>query len=430
MLTEAKENSKVLESVSDTSAGQRKPNSPSKNATRGRSNGDSSAAAEIEDAAGEDASTDEAVRHAVTRDQDKRTKSGPTVFDFLHHAQKKSGRRPMELVREFFRLSRGCGKLTLPEYVQYGLYDKSRYSPEDQARFLAYDLHWPITHACCDMTWQATTEDKWLCSHILDRSAIRVPKTLAVIDKTERSYPNTHKISTTEQLRDFMTSQDALPLFGKENRGICSLGAFLVVDANEDAMCLKGDGWIRYDACMDQFLGATPYLLQALEHNHSFFLRYTESLATVRVCILIAETGIKIPFAVLKLPSRDNVADSFWRPGNLACNLDLQSGKILTARTRDSFGTTDHTVHPETGEPLLGETVPMWDRLLELVLSCAPIFRPVRYQSMDIAITEQGPVLIEINTGGGFDLPQFASGEGFLTDDVRDFFRSCGYKKL
>ena len=121
-----------------------------------------------------------------------------------------------------------------------------------------------------------------------------------------------------------MTSQDVLPLFGKENRGICSFGAFLVLEADKDAMLLKGQGWLSYDACMEQFVGTTPYLLQRLERNHGFFDRYTDSLATVRVCVLISEDGIKIPFAILKLPSRENVADSFWRPGNLACNLDLQ----------------------------------------------------------------------------------------------------------
>ena len=195
-------------------------------------------------------------------------------------------------------------------------------------------------------------------------------------------------------------------------------------------MLLNGQGWLSYDACMEEFVGATPYLLQSLERNHSFFRRYTDSLATVRVCVLISEDGIRIPFAVLKLPSHENVADSFWRPGNLACNLDIQSGRILSVRSKDSFGTTDHTVHPDTGEPLLGEIVPMWDRVLDIAHRCAPIFQPVRYQSLDIGITQAGPVLIEINTGGGFDLPQLASGEGFLTDEVREFFRACGYRNL
>ena len=49
---------------------------------------------------------------------------------------------------------------------------------------------------------------------------------------------------------------------------------------------------------------------------------------------------------------------------------------------------------------------------------------------MDIAITPAGPMLIEINTGGSFTLPQFATGRGFLTDEVRAFFRECGYARV
>jgi hypothetical protein len=368
--------------------------------------------------------------HAVTRDRTDRDSHQPTLLDFLRHAQRNSGRRAMELAREFLHLQRGVGKLTLPEYVQYGVYDNARHTPEAQSRFITNKLHWPITHACCDMTWQATTEDKWLCAHILARSAAPVPVTLAVIDRTDRAYPGTRKIATAAELRDFMISPDALPLFGKENRGICSFGAFLALDADDAGVVLKGPGRLGYESFMDRFIGDTPYLLQRVVRNHGFFGRYTESLATVRVCVLVADDGVKIPFAVLKLPSRANIADNFWRPGNLACKLDVRTGRVLTVRSRDPLGTTDHVVHPETGAFLAGETVPMWDLVLDLVRGCAPIFRPARYQSMDVAVTPDGPMLIEINTGGGFDLPQLASGEGFLTDEVRDFFRACGYRKL
>jgi hypothetical protein len=370
------------------------------------------------------------IGHAVSRDRDDHEAINPTTLDYLRHAQANSGRRPMELVREFLRLRRGRGRLTLPEYVQYGVYDTSRYDAEEQGRFLTNTLHWPITRLCCDMTWQATTEDKWLCSHILARSGVRVPETLAVIDRTERIYPGTHTIATVGQLRDFVTAPGAIPFFGKENRGICSFGAFLVEHADVQALHLKGQGPIAYDAFFERFVGETPYLLQRLESNHGFFDRYTGDLATVRVCILLDREGIRIPFAVLKLPARGAIADSFWRPGNLACDLDVETGAVRAMRSKDKLGTTDHAVHPETGAPLLGAVLPMWDRVLDLVRRCSPIFQPVRYQSMDIAITADGPVLIEINTGGGFDLPQLASGRGFLTDEVRDFFRACGYSRV
>ena len=138
--------------------------------------------------------------------------------------------------------------------------------------------------------------------------------------------------------------------------------------------------------------------------------------------------GPKVPFAILKLPGKGRNSDHFWRKGNLACDIDPQTGLVLRARTKDPLGTTDYTDHPETGTQLVGETLPLWDDVLALAHACSLIFAPVRYQSMDVAITPDGPMLIEINTGGGLDLPQLASGRGFLTDEVQEFFSACGIR--
>lgn len=366
--------------------------------------------------------------HAATRDRNNWKKTKQPASAYLRHAQKKSGRGAMELAREFFGLHLGRGKLTLPEYIQYRVYEANDNSEKE--RFITNTLHWPIAYTCCDRTWMASTEDKWLCSHILSKSSIPIPQTLAVIDKSDRAYVGTRKISTADELRDFATSSDMLPCFGKEIRGICSFGAFLILEADGERVHLKNEGWHDYDKFLSEFVGDTPYLLQSLERNHPFFDKYTENLATVRICVLVDDNGVKTPFTVLKLPSKDNLADSFWRPGNLSCNVDPATGEILTVRSQNCVETIDHDEHPDTGEKMLGEKLPMWDQVLDLVRQCAPIFHPVRYQSMDIAITDKGPVLIEINSGGGFDLPQLASGKGFLTDEVREFFRSCGYRKL
>jgi len=47
-----------------------------------------------------------------------------------------------------------------------------------------------------------------------------------------------------------------------------------------------------------------------------------------------------------------------------------------------------------------------------------------------MAIPNEGPIVVEVNTGGGFDLPQLASGRGFLTDEVLEFIAECGFKGL
>ena len=369
-------------------------------------------------------------KHLVTRDRQDFYGAKVGIAEYMRHAAMKSGRRPMALAREFLRLQRGRGRLPFSEYVQYAVYDIARHSPADQSRFITNRLHWPITESCCDMTFQAVTEDKWLCSHTLGKSGIRFPETLAVIDRSDRRYPGTRKISTADELRDFANSPDALPFFAKENRGTCSWGAMVGLEADDERIHMESEGWIDYQTLIDRTVADTPYLLQRREANHEFFDRYCDALATVRICILLSGDGVRVPFAVLKLPARGTIADNFWRPGNLACDVDPETGEILTVRSKDALGTTDYSEHPETGEPILGERVPMWDRVLELAERAAWIFEPARYQSMDIAVGDDGPILVEANTGGGFDLPQLASGRGFLTDEVIAFFRDRGYAKL
>ncbi|MCJ9428381.1 sugar-transfer associated ATP-grasp domain-containing protein [Kordiimonas marina] len=366
---------------------------------------------------------------AVSRDQALYSKKKPGDLEFLQYAAKQSGRGLMSLIMEWRKLNRGRGKLPLSEYVGYRVYDPEL-SDEARGRFISNLLHWPITHICCDMTWQAATEDKWLCYHTLKDSPVRVPETLAVFDRTGRAYPGTRKLSGAADFKDFLAANGDKPVFCKENRGIASFGAFSILGTDGDRVNISGEGWMDFDSFVGDFIGDKAYLLQSVETNHGFFGQFTANLATVRLCILAREDGIHVPFAVLKLPTDDNVADSFWRSGNMACALDPATGEILKARTRQPFGTDDHTVYPGKDVALIGQTLPHWQEVLTLAENCSAVFAPLRYQSMDIAITDDGPVLIEINTGGGFDLPQFATGQGFLTDDVCDFFRQCGYQKL
>lgn len=74
----------------------------------------------------------------------------------------------------------------------------------------------------------------------------------------------------------------------------------------------------------------------------------------------------------------------------------------------------------------MGKKLPYWDALREMNERAARIYAPIRYQSTDIAITQDGPVIVELNYGGGFGLPQNASGRGLLTPQMRSFFEECG----
>ena len=365
-----------------------------------------------------------------TRDERVYSQRYLSAMEYLRHANRMSGRSPVSLAMEFLKLQRGPGRMTLREYVQIGLYDPAL-TDEERRRFITDTVHWPITQQCCDMTWQATTEDTWLCTRLLEGTAAPMPRILAVIDRSSRAYPGTRTLRTPAEIRDVTLAhvRDGTAIFGKENRGVAGFGTFLVEEADRDRLHLEGEGWFSYEHFLERLAGDTVYLLQPVVRNHPFFDRYTERLATIRVGLMV--TGADhpdIPYTVLKIPAKGNTTDHFWREGNLACEVDPKTGTILRARTKDHLGTTDCTELPETGVRIVGETLPHWGEVLALSRAGAQIFAPVRYQSMDVAITPEGPMLIEINTGGAFDLPQLASGRGLLTDEVQAFFAACSVR--
>lgn len=366
---------------------------------------------------------------ARARDERLRFEATPPSIQYITHAVAESGRNPLSIAREYIALARGRGRLTLPEYVQYGVYDPSL-SPDDRSRFISESLHWPIVRRCNDVTWEAATEDKWLCAQILDRAGVRVPPTLAVIDMSDRTFPGTRTVRTAGELRDLLMAhcrRDA-SVFMKPNRGIWSVGAFVVSAAESDRVHVASEGWMGYDVCLSEFIGGECYLAQEVLVNHPFLARYTDRLATVRVYMLRTEGGVTLPFAALKVAAPDQVADNYWRPGGIACDVDPQTGVLRSARTKDMFGTTAHEVHPWTGARLVGETLPMWDRIVALARECSSVFAPLPYASLDVAILSDGPLVVEVNTGGAFNIPQLAARRGFLTDAILEFFRSSGFR--
>lgn len=368
--------------------------------------------------------TSAAFEHAT---YDAKDNLGPG--ELMAHAARKSGRSVMKITREFWKLNRGPGKINLTEYVRYGLYDDTRYTPEQKAEFLSNDLHWALVDDTCDRAWDAVTEDKWLSTVVMQAGGLPTPRPLACIDRTGRTFGATPVLATPEDLRSFLTGA-TMPLFGKVLRGICSIGAFHILDADATHLHLKKDGPVSYEHFLNAMIGEGTYILQPLVENHAMLRAFCTATATVRMANMLRKDGLFTPFAAIKLPSGDNIADAFWRPGNLCADIDPKTGEIRSLVGRDGIDLAMHDKHPVTGADLIGQRLPHWDALLDLNARATALFAPVRYQTFDIALTDTGPVVIEINTGGGFDLPQHASRKGFLTPEVRDFFRECGSKNV
>lgn len=345
--------------------------------------------------------------------------------DLLIYAARKSGRSVMRIQREFNKMAKSHSRLNFVEYIRNGLYRYDDYTDEQRAAYISNDRHWEFTHECNNRGWTGVAEDKVLASMLLSAGDIPVPPILGVIDTSARIYPGLEKIDTSEKLRDLVYANQDRGLFGKIVEGMVSFGAFRIEYADATHLMCTGHAPMTYDKFMSDFVGDNAYVLQHVLINHPEIAPYASALATVRMINLVSDDGIFCPQAIIKLPQGSNIADAFWRSGNLASEVDVETGVILSIAEREVQEVKFHGEHPVT-DGLMGLRLPFWKQLRDLNARAAQLFAPIRYQSTDIAITPDGPVIVELNYGGGFDLPQYASGRGMLTPEVRAFFEKNG----
>lgn len=364
----------------------------------------------------------------ITQDVETIRKKGEVnVSQKLVAAARQSGRSPISMWFDYRRLHKGRGKLRFYEYMMYELYDLSRWQEGERERFVSAHIHWPLVNQCNDRKWWAVTEDKWISAGLLERNGIPVPRSVAVIDRGRRLYPDLPKLSDAAGLRDFLRGA-AFPLFVKNISGMWSAGAMRLMGCDTTHVQIDGRDPATYDQLADEILGDGAYLVQECLAPHSFFDGLTGATATVRCLNLIGADGLRVPHVMLKLPMGGNIADNFWRPGNLLARLDPESGEILSLVGSEAGVLHRHDRLPGHDRALVGERLPHWDSLRALNEKVALIHAPNRYGSTDIALTEDGPVVVEVNNGCAFELMQIATGKGFLTDDILGFFHGCGVK--
>ena len=145
-------------------------------------------------------------------------------------------------------------------------------------------------------------------------------------------------------------------------------------------------------------------------------------LCTIRIFTYMSgESCCTIPFAVLKIPTGGNQTDNFSMGygGNLVAPIDLATGELGRARgSRSSqwpvmFATDEH---PDTGQRITGFTVPYWQDVLRLAHEGQRLLPQVPTLGWDIAVTDNGSLIIETNWDYGVELIQVAFRRGIRRD--------------
>ena len=124
----------------------------------------------------------------------------------------------------------------------------------------------------------------------------------------------------------------------------------------------------------------------------------------------------EILWAGLRIGNGINSVDNF-HAGGMATEIDLDTGKLKMPALDKSLNEFTH--HPTTNVKIEGFKIPYFEEVKEMVLEASLESDKILLVGWDVAITDEGPLVIEGNRRPGFDVVQVAGRRGRM--DIIDY---------
>ncbi len=348
------------------------------------------------------------------------------------HAAMAAGRRMTSILADVVSLRRGPGRLAPAEFFYFRLWEPSL-TREAKRQFVGKQAQHPMHIACNNTGWYATAADKLLFQTLMAGAGFPGPELLAVTAPGRR-VPGGRVLRDPAEIAGFLRDPANYPLFAKPIDGKYSISVVSAdgFDVAANGVVLQGGDLVNVEELATTLASREAgYILQRRMKAHPRLATlFGPRLWSVRLLVLLTATGPIIHRAVAKIATGRNPADNFWRRGNMIGAIDLRTGQIARVVRGTGADLAVNPVHPDTGRAIIGTAIPEWDSLAALVEDTSRLLPAIRTQSWDIAVTDEGPIPLEVNFGGDLNLAQLASGAGVLDEAYKSHLTSCGYRGL
>jgi hypothetical protein len=210
----------------------------------------------------------------------------------------------------------------------------------------------------------------------------------------DRDWMRLNADTTKEQLAAFL--QDKQAVFIKPIEGSSGVGVSKHLKAQ----------WQDLDAFYEQAKTVGPSIAEDCVVQHPLMSTLCPtSVNTVRIATLLGKKRQGIVYAFVRIGNgkvMDNVDC-----GGMAARVDLSSGRLLTVAA-DKQGQV-FTHHPMTNTKIVGFQLPFFEEAKAMCEEAMQTVPQLRYVAWDVALTPNGPRLIEGNSFPSHAVPQFAA---------------------
>lgn len=202
------------------------------------------------------------------------------------------------------------------------------------------------------------------------------------------------EIATVEEMEQFLEGKDFF--FAKPPHGTCGAGVAK----------LKTADFENAQAVLDYIRQKELTVLEETIVQHEDMAKlHPQSVNTMRIATDRVGDTVHIAYIVVKMGTGDGFCDNSGQ-GGVICRVDPETGKICSVATDDYFNVYEE--HPTTHIPFMGYQLPMVQEAVAFAKEAAKVVPEICHVGWDVAITPDGPVIIEGNDYPGTDLCQLA----------------------
>lgn len=152
------------------------------------------------------------------------------------------------------------------------------------------------------------------------------------------------------------------------------------------------------------------YLVEDCVQQHESMNQINpSSVNTIRVVTVQHQKQIDIISAVVRIGVNNHV-DNF-SAGGIAAPVEIETGIIYRPAVTKK-GSTKFESHPVTKNRIVGFKIPYWNKIIEMITEAAWVVPEVKTIGWDVAITDDGPIIIEGNDNWNKDAFQIPYGQG------------------
>ncbi len=350
-------------------------------------------------------------------------KAAPPPSQQIVEVARKYGVSPFKQFSQMLRLWAGKNRVEFNQYYNNAIYrtdlsadEKREFVGERGSRLLNDRLS---PRSVTEL--RAFVRDKVFYGAMMDQLGFATPHIQAVASHS-RDYGALLTLTEVPEIEEFLMNTARYPLFVKPEQGSGSVGSALILDLDKATRELVLSNGTRIDLrafateALEDY--AEGLLFQDAVNQHSAMTKAAgRAVGSIRVVTVIAEDTPEVLYTLWKIPSPKAMSDNYWQSGSMIAEIDNASGILQQCRRGAGLEQEMVETHPVSGKTLPGMQIPHWDEVLRITKNAHKLMPQFGVFGWDIAITEDGPVIIECNANPHHMLYQLATGKGILNKD-------------